>query len=161
MVLMRGLYRRGPKETLKSEAYTAFKSLSTAAKKEGLTIIATNTYRSYIAQEKTYNAIKGSNGKEYADNYAARPGHSEHQTGLALDVGTLNSDISFVDTEEYIWMQNHAHEYGFILRYPEGKEYITGFNYEPWHYRYVGIDVAKKIKEAGITFDEYYAYYVE
>lgn len=146
---------------LRTEAYAAFKSLSNAAKKAGLTIIATNTYRSYTAQEKTYNAIKSSNGREYADSYAARPGHSEHQTGLAVDVGTLKSDVNFVDTEEFTWMQEHAHEYGFILRYPEGKENITGFSYEPWHYRYVGIEVAKEIKKAGITFDEYYAYYVE
>ena len=97
-----------------------------------------------------------------ADLKAARPGYSEHQTGLALDITTrLAEDEEFVNTEEFSWLKENAHKYGFILRYPEGKENITGYSYEPWHYRYVGIDVATKIYNENITFDEYYAYYIE
>ena len=93
---------------------------------------------------------------------SARAGHSEHQTGLAIDIADLSLDYdNFEITKEFKWVKENAHKYGFIMRYPKGKFHITGFKYEPWHYRYVGIDVAKKIKEAGITFDEYYAYYVE
>lgn len=147
---------------IKKEVYDAFKSMANAAKKEGLTIVANSTYRTYQYQEKTYNNYKTSKGKVYADNYAARPGFSEHQTGLAIDVSTLkNTADSFEETDEFKWLQDNAHEYGFILRYPKGKESLTGYNYESWHYRYVGEKVAKQIKNEGITFDEYYAYYVE
>lgn len=141
--------------------YDAFKSMSSAARKEGLKVVANSTYRSYEDQEKTYNSIKGSKGLEYADKVAARPGHSEHETGLAIDISTLKNDIDFEETEEFKWLQEHAHEYGFILRYPKDKEYLTGYDYESWHYRYVGVDVATKIKNENITFDEYYAYYLE
>ncbi len=142
--------------------YDSFKSMSSAAGKEGLKVVANSTYRTYEYQEKTYNSIKASKGLEYADKVAARPGYSEHETGLAIDISTLNSTSeNFEDTEEFKWLQEHAHEYGFILRYPKGKEYITGYDYESWHYRYVGVDVATKIKKENITFDEYYAYYLE
>ena len=147
---------------LRSEAYDAFKSMVNAAKLEGLTIVANSAFRTYSYQEKTYNSIKASNGKAYADNYAARPGFSEHQTGLAVDVSTLNSTMeNFEDTEEFKWLQENAQDYGFILRYPKNKEFLTGYNYESWHYRYVGVKVAKEIKKENITFDEYYAYYLE
>lgn len=146
---------------IREEVYASFKGLVKDAKKEGLTIVANSTFRTYDYQENLYNRYKNSNGKEYADGYAARAGHSEHQTGLAIDVSTLNSTMdNFEETEEFTWLQEHAHEYGFILRYPKGKEFITGYNYESWHYRYVGEKVAKEIKELGITFDEYYAYYI-
>ena len=147
---------------IKAEVYEAFKSMSNAAKKEGLKVVANSTFRTYEYQEKTYNSTKTSKGKTYADNYAARPGFSEHETGLAIDISTLNSTAdNFEDTEEFKWLQDHAHEYGFILRYPKDKEYITGYSYESWHYRYVGVDVASQIKKENITFDEYYAYYLE
>ena len=147
---------------IKKEAYDAFYNLSMAAKKENLTIVANSTYRDYNYQASLYKRYKNNKGQTYADNYAARPGHSEHQTGLAIDVSTLNSSIdTFHETDEYKWLLNNAHKYGFILRYPEGKEFITGYNYESWHYRYVGIEVATQIKNENITFDEYYAYYVE
>lgn len=147
---------------IKQEVYDAFKSMVNAAKKQGLTIVANSTYRTFAYQKSTYNSIKSSNGKTYADNYAARPGFSEHQTGLAIDVSTLKSTMdNFEETDEFKWLQDNAAEYGFILRYPKGKEYITGYNYESWHYRFVGEKIAKQIKEEGITFDEYYAYYVE
>lgn len=147
---------------IREEVYGAFKRLVKDAKKENLTIVANSTFRTYDYQKNLYDNYKYSNGKEYADNYAARAGHSEHQTGLAIDVSTLNSTMAnFEETLEFEWLQEHAHEYGFILRYPKDKEFITGYNYESWHYRYVGIEIATKIKELGITFDEYYAYYIE
>ena len=147
---------------IRQEVYSSFKRLVKDAKKENLTIVANSTFRTYSYQENLYDNYKYSNGKEYADSYAARPGHSEHQTGLAIDVSTLNSTMAnFEETLEFEWLQQHAHEYGFILRYPKDKEFITGYNYESWHYRYVGIKIATEIKNLGITFDEYYAYYIE
>ena len=146
---------------LESTAYEAFKSMSSAARKVGLKVVANSTYRTYAEQEKTYNSMKSSKGSEYADQFAARPGHSEHETGYAVDISTLDSTIDFETTNEFKWLQEHAHEYGFILRYPKDKEYLTGYSYESWHYRYVGVDVATKIKNENITFDEYYAYYLE
>ena len=81
---------------------------------------------------------------------------------MALDVGTSKTTLgTFENTKEFTWIKNNAHKYGFILRYPKDKEYITGYNYEPWHYRYVGIDAAKVIYENNLTFEEYYSYYVE
>ena len=148
-------------KSIREEVYGSFKRLVKDAKKENLTIVANSTFRTYTYQENLYTSYKNNNGKEYADGYAARAGYSEHQTGLAIDVSTLNSTMAnFEETEEFTWLQEHAHEYGFILRYPKDKEFITGYNYESWHYRYVGEEVAKKIKELGITFDEYYAYYL-
>ena len=124
------------------------------AKKEGLTLVANSTFRTYATQEKTYNYYKTNKGSAYADSYAARPGHSEHQTGLAIDISTLNSTSeNFEDTPEFNWLIDNAYKYGFILRYPENKEHLTGFDYESWHYRFVGLDVAKKIHEENITFD--------
>ena len=147
---------------IKKEVYDAFYNLSMDARKDDLTIVANSTYRDYNYQAALYKRYKNNKGQNYADSYAARPGHSEHQTGLAIDVSTLNSSMeNFHETDEYTWLINNAHKYGFILRYPEGKEYITGYNYESWHYRYVGVDVATQIKNENITFDEYYAYYVE
>ena len=146
---------------IREEVYTAFKRMVKDAKKEDLTIVANSTFRTYDYQQGLYTRYKNDYGKEYADSYAARPGHSEHQTGLAIDVSTLNSTMSnFEETDEFAWLQEHAHEYGFILRYPKGKEFLTGYNYESWHYRYVGEEVANEIHSLGITFDEYYAYYI-
>ena len=147
---------------IKEEVYNAFYKMSMDARKDDLTIVANSTYRDYDYQAALYKRYKNNKGQAYADNYAARPGHSEHQTGLAIDVSTLNSSLeNFHETDEYKWLIDNAHKYGFILRYPKEKEFITGYNYESWHYRYVGIDVAKQIKNENITFDEYYAYYME
>lgn len=147
---------------IRQDVYYSFIDMAKAAKKEGLTLVANSTFRTYEAQEKTYTYYKVNKGSAYADDYAARPGHSEHQTGLAIDISTLNSTAdNFEDTEEFKWLSENAYKYGFILRYPKDKEHLTGFAYESWHYRYVGKDVAKKIYEENITFDEYYAYYIE
>lgn len=134
-----------------------FEQMAADAKKENLNIVAMSTYRSYEYQETLYNNYAKQDGKEKADTYSAHPGHSEHQTGLSVDVFNLKEPFTnFENTEEFKWMQKHAHEYGFILRFPKGKENITGYTYEAWHYRYVGIKHAKYIKENNITLEEYY-----
>ncbi len=131
----------------------------------GVHLMVNSSYRSYEDQESIYNDFKNISLK-YADSYAARPGHSEHQTGLAIDITSLEHPYindtanSFDQSAEYEWLKNNCHKYGFILRYPKGKEHITGYNTESWHFRYVGIDVATKIYQENITFDEYYAYYI-
>ena len=141
--------------SLNKEAYEAFKQLANDAKKEGHTIVILSSYRTYEYQEKLWNRDKD-------DTYVARPGASEHVTGLAIDVSDFNDkNDSFKDTESYTWMINNCYKYGFILRYPENKENITGYSYEAWHYRYLGIDLATKVYNEGITYDEYYAYYME
>lgn len=143
---------------LVKEAKEAFEEMASTAKKENLNIIAMSTYRSYDYQVNLYNKYVRTDGKEAADTYSGRPGHSEHQTGLAVDVynGKVNY-TSFEKTKEFIWMSNNASDYGFILRFPKDKETETGYTYESWHYRYVGKDIAKYIKEHDISFEEYYA----
>lgn len=144
------------------ESYRAFIKMFNAAKEEGMNLILNSGYRSYADQKAVYEDFDKNYGEEYADNYAARAGYSEHQTGLAYDIvspGTMGED--FDKTEEFEWLQDNAHKYGFILRYPKDREEYTGFQYESWHYRYVGEDTARIIKKEGITFDEYYAYYIE
>ena len=146
---------------IESTVYEQYKLMWNAAKAEGLTLYIRSPYRSYITQQGLYNNYVKDNGKALADTFSARPGYSEHQTGLAFDVTSPTTTFdTFEYSKEFEWLQVHAHEYGFILRYPSGKEYITGYIYEPWHYRYVGVDVATKIHETGLTYEEYYAYYV-
>lgn len=132
--------------------------------KEALDIdlMINSSYRSYEEQEEIYDEYSKL-GQSYADSYAARPGFSEHQTGLAIDMTSLQHPYrdEFTQSEEYEWLKNNCYKYGFILRYPEGKEDITGYSTESWHFRYVGVEVATIIYEEDITFDEYYAYYIE
>ncbi len=140
----------------------AFIDLWTDAKKEGYNLIINSGYRDLELQTHLYNSYSNSHGKEDADTFSARPRHSEHETGLAIDLslyGTIMDD--FDKTEAFKWVKKNAHNYGFILRYPKDKEHITGFIYEPWHYRYVGIEVAKNIYDLNITFDEYYELFVK
>ena len=139
-------------------AKEAFEKLSKDASKEKLNIIAMSAYRSYSYQVDLYNKYAKNDGKEKADTYSGRPGHSEHQTGLAVDVYNKKLPYtSFENTKEYVWMMENAHKYGFILRFPKEKEKETGYHFESWHYRYVGIDIATYIKENNISFEEYYA----
>lgn len=141
---------------LKKDAALAFYKLSEDASKLGYKIIVVSGYRSYTYQEKLFNYYVEEKGMDYALMCSAKPGHSEHQTGLAIDVEGSNLDYNLFDeSNEFKWMINNAYKYGFILRYPKGMEDITGFKYEPWHYRYVGKDVAKEIYEKNITFEEY------
>ena len=146
---------------ISNEVYQKFISMYNAAKEEDLYLIITSAYRDYNFQKELWDQYADSQGEEWADSVAARPGHSEHQTGLALDIVTYNSNMNdFENSDEFKWLQQNSHKYGFILRYPKDKEDITGYSYESWHYRYVGVDVATEIHELGITFDEYYAYYI-
>ena len=139
-------------------AKEAFEEMSAAARKENLKIVAMSTYRDYNYQENLYNKYVKQDGIEKADLYSGRPGFSEHQTGLAVDVyNGKETYTNFHKTKEFIWMQEHAKEYGFILRYPENKENETGYEYESWHYRYVGIDIANYINDNNITYEEYCA----
>lgn len=124
------------------------------AKKEGINLIGTSAYRSYESQKKIYKQNVNIRGKEEAKKYAALPGQSEHQTGLSIDI--TNEERWFHEsTKEATWLADNAHRFGFILRYPKGKEHITGYNPEPWHVRYVGKEVAKEIYSEGITLEEY------
>lgn len=149
----------GGNPTLRHDARVSFENLCLDAKKQGLNIYSVSAYRSYQTQVRVYNSKVQNRGKEVADTISARPGNSEHQTGLTLDVNQTSSE--FAKTNEYVWLQSNAYKYGFIERYPKPDVKITGYDWEPWHYRYVGVDVATKIHDEGITFDEYYAYYVE
>lgn len=147
---------------IRKHVYEAFKDMWHAANKEGLTLIVTSSYRSYIEQEKIHKSYTNQKGQEWADSVSARAGYSEHQTGLTLDIVTYNSTMdNFEDSEEFKWLKQNSYKYGFILRYPKDKTYITGYDYESWHYRYVGKKVAKEIHDLDITYDEYYAYYLK
>jgi len=141
---------------LRKEAKMAFESLSDKASKLGYRIVAVSAYRDYNYQMELFNYYVEEKGLDYALNCSAKPGHSEHQTGLSVDVeGSNKSYDDFEDSPEFEWMKNNAHKYGFILRYPKGKEHITGFKYEPWHYRYVGVNVATYLYQNNLTLEEY------
>lgn len=146
---------------IKEEVYQKFIEMFNAAESDGKKIIISSGFRTYDEQKETYNNYVDRYGVKKADSLAARPGFSEHETGLTLDIttGTATKD-TFEDTEAFKWLNENSYKYGFILRYPKDKEDITGYDYEPWHYRYVGVEVATKIHELDITFDEYYAYYL-
>jgi len=163
LVVMDKNYDNKTSSKLNKTAYEAFKRLSDDARREGYYIYNNSAYRSYKNQESIYNSYKNKNGFQYAESIAARPGFSEHQTGLALDVGVRKDKAVglFENSKEFVWMKENSYKYGFILRYPKGKEDITGYKYESWHYRYVGVEAATYIYENDITFEEYYAYFVE
>jgi len=142
------------------EAKNAFEEMRAEALKSEIDLIAFSTFRDFNRQTELYEGYVAKDGQEKADRYSARPGFSEHQTGLAFDIGESSKEehwasASFGDTEAGKWVAANAHRYGFILRYPEGKEQLTGYMHESWHFRYVGNDVAKEIYEADITLEEY------
>ncbi len=141
---------------LEKEVMKAFRQMQSDATSIGLNIYIASGYRSYSYQNKLYNNYSAVSGTEGADTYSARPGHSEHQTGLCYDLNSV--DDSFANTNEGKWIAENAYLYGFVIRYPKGKETITGYQYEPWHLRYVGTELAKKLYNDGdwITLEEYY-----
>lgn len=145
---------------LRKVAYEALKDLFEAAKEEGYELHARSGYRSYYTQASLYASYVENYGKDAADKYSAKPGQSEHQTGLSMDITceavNFKLDTTFGDTEEGKWVAENAHRYGFIIRYPKGKEEITGYAYEPWHIRYLGVDLAEKVYESGLTLEEYF-----
>lgn len=150
-------------QSVRKDVNEAYLDMANQAEQEGIKLIVSSSYRSFEEQEATYKDFYYAKGETYADSYAARAGHSEHQTGLALDIfspdGTTTS--TFENTEAYKWLINNAHKYGFILRYPKDKTYLTGYEYESWHFRYLGEDLATKVYNEGITYDEYYAFYLD
>lgn len=136
------------------EASDALTEMQNAAAEEGLSLYVVSGYRSYYTQESVYAGWVSRDGAEKADTYSSRAGHSDHQTGYTFDLNSL--DESFAYTREGIWLAEHCAEFGFIIRYPEGKEMYTGYVYEPWHIRYIGRDKAKTITESGLSLEEYY-----
>ena len=131
----------------------AFYEMQSAAAAEGLNLYISSGFRSYNTQYWLYNNYVERDGKEEADTYSARAGYSEHQTGLCFDLNTI--DESFAYTPESKWLEQHAQEYGFIIRYPKGKENITGYMYDPWHLRYLGKELAEKVYNSGLCLEEY------
>lgn len=147
---------------LVKEAKDNIERLINDAKNDGMSIRVISAYRSYTYQENLYNNYVKNDGVEMADTYSARPGYSEHQTGLVVDVTRAYDNFNnFENTDEYNWMLENAANYGFILRYPKDKEAITTYSFEAWHYRYVGVELAQKIKASNLIFDEYYVRYLE
>ena len=144
-------------------AYDKFLELWQAANDQGFYLMVTSSYRDYESQKEIYDYRVSNWGERKADETAARPGHSEHQTGLVIDMTSKTEPLadSFTDSEAYKWLKENAYKYGFIERYPEGKTYLTGYSPESWHWRYVGLEAAKTMHDEDITFDEYYAFYVE
>lgn len=141
-------------------AKAAFDKMAAAAKEEGLELVAFSGFRSYEYQTTLYDRYVAKDGKDAADRYSARPGYSEHQTGLAFDIGEKGREdlwltSAFGESKAGQWLVNNAHKYGFILRYPQGKEEITGFMYESWHFRYLEGDLATKVYDSGVTLEEY------
>jgi len=141
---------------LTKETLNNFNKMKSAATLEGLNIYLSSGFRSYNTQNNLYNKYVKRDGKKMADTYSARPGYSEHQSGLAFDVNTIND--SFTNTPEAKWLANNCYKYGFILRYPKNKSNETGYKYESWHFRYVGEDLAKKLYNNGnwITMEKYF-----
>ena len=145
---------------LVKEVYANFKIMQKEALKQGYEIFIDSSFRSYEYQERVFNETVKEKEIDHATKYVAPPGGSEHQTGLAFDIiyrrnGKMLEEQDESDLEIQ-WLFNNSYKYGFILRYPKGKEEITGFNFEPWHYRYVGIELAKKLYDEEKTLEEYH-----
>ena len=156
-------YDEEGKNKLIDYAYDKFLELWQAANDQGFYLMVTSSYRDYESQKEIYDYRVSTWGERKADETAARPGHSEHQTGLVIDMTSKTEPLadSFTDSKAYEWLKENAYKYGFIERYPEGKTYLTGYNPESWHWRYVGLEAAKTMHDEDITFDEYYAFYIE
>lgn len=139
---------------LTSDCQAAFNEMKQSAAEDGCDIYVSSGFRSYSLQKSLYNRYCARDGKAAADRYSARPGNSEHQTGYAIDLNTIA--YSFADTAEGKWVAENCYKYGFILRYPQDKEEQTGYRYEPWHIRYVGIALATEIHNSGLCLEEYF-----
>ena len=143
--------------SLRPEAAAAFRTMADAAREEGIYLYSVSAYRSYQRQEIIYTRYLTQDSQASVDTYSARPGFSEHQTALALDINAASLSSHFENTPAYAWLVENCAQYGFILRYPQDKEDITGYCFEPWHYRYVGTEVALACMEQGLTLEEYLA----
>ena len=138
---------------LSKELSSAFASMKKAAAADGISLFIVSGFRSYGYQASLYEKYVARSGKQEADRYSARPGHSEHQSGLAIDLNSAAS--SFAGTREAVWLADNSWKYGFIVRYPKGKESVTGYMYEPWHMRYLGKANAEKVYKSGLCLEEY------
>jgi len=151
----------GPNEVMRPEAAKALKSMFRAASKAGRPLVVHSAYRAYGVQASTYEGWVAAHGKKQADNESARPGYSEHQTGLAVDVldasGSCGAMTCFGSTKQAAWVAKNAWRYGFVVRYPKGEEKTTGYVYEPWHVRYVGKKVAADVRATGAkTLEDFF-----
>ncbi len=151
--------------SLTSTTKNAFNKMQAAAKLDGINIYIASGFRSYRTQNRLYNNYVARDGKAKADTYSARPGHSEHQSGLAFDICSHDLDgqnacinSNFDNTDQAKWLAQNAYKYGFILRYPKGKTNETGYKYESWHFRYVGTDLSTKLYNNGdwLTMENYF-----
>lgn len=146
---------------LRKVAANDLKAMFDAAKQDGIELVFGSGYRSYGLQKQFYDSYVARDGQAAADRYSARPGTSEHQTGLSFDAtrpdGKCHLEECFADTEQGTWLAAHAHEYGFTLRYKQGKESITGYQYEPWHFRYVGRELSAELYKTNQTLEEFFS----
>ncbi|MBM7551124.1 M15 family metallopeptidase [Thalassobacillus pellis] len=149
-----------PKKQMRKEAAKALEELFQGARQAGLELVGASGYRSYERQKSIYQNNVKTRGQEWANQFSAKPGTSEHQTGLAMDVTSAQMafklEQSFSQTAEGEWLAKHAYEYGFVIRYPKGKSDITGYSYEPWHLRYVGKETAEEIHQQEKTLEEFF-----
>jgi D-alanyl-D-alanine carboxypeptidase len=145
---------------VRSDTAAAMEKLFAGAKQDGLSLMLASGYRSYNLQIGLYNGYVKSSGQAYADASSARAGHSEHQTGLGADLEPASRkcevDPCFAETPEGKWLADNAYKYGFIIRYQSGKDSLTGYEYEPWHVRYLGVDLATKVYKSGKTLEQYF-----
>ncbi|MCG7376559.1 MULTISPECIES: M15 family metallopeptidase [Paenibacillus] len=148
-----------PKKQMRKVAATAIEKLFAAAKKDGIDIKAVSGYRSYATQKSIFDRNASIKGEAVANKTSARPGQSEHQTGLAMDISSASAGYdlqqSFGNTKEGKWLKANAHKYGFIIRYGKDQEKLTGYSYEPWHVRYVGVYIAGEITSQKLTLEQY------
>ncbi|HZG75871.1 MAG TPA: M15 family metallopeptidase [Paenibacillus sp.] len=148
-----------PKKQLRREAAEALEKLFAKAEEDGIELRAVSGYRSYATQKAIFERNAKLKGEEEANRTSAYPGQSEHQTGLAMDVSAASVNYAleeaFGETAEGIWLAENAPSFGFIIRYPQNKEDITGYKYEPWHLRYLGVDIAEFVTEQGLTLEEF------
>lgn len=144
-------------QKLRKEAKIKFEEMASDMAKDNLKIYAGSTYRSFTYQKGLYDRYVKKDGFAAAETYSARSGYSEHQLGLAVDIVNGKWDYLSENDKEYDYLVKNSYKYGFILRYPRGSEYITGYMFEDWHFRYLGIELATKVFNSGLTYDEYIA----
>lgn len=159
LITLPSKYGSGNNDKMRKESAEAFMKMVDGALLDNIVLRNASAYRSYDYQVKLYDDYVKKDGIEMADVYSARAGYSEHQTGLCTDINIIDS--SFDNSPESKWLAKNAYKYGFILRFPKNKEKVTGYKYESWHYRYVGVKVAKIMYDNDLSLEEYYAYYVE
>ena len=145
---------------LNQEAYNAFLAMQAAAREEGLALEINSAYRSVSEQQAVFDAQCTRYGQSYCESHVAKPGFSEHHTGLAIDIKTPHNG-TFAHSKEFAWLKEHAQEYGFIWRYQEAQQKYSRFAEEAWHYRYVGTKLAQEVKDSGLSYDEYYVTLIE